>query len=102
MHHMRDRRMDQEIDQFLADARRPDGPQGAEGSSRVGYRGFQIEEAIATQLGYRLGEGTRSRPGKGRKSRSFAIYAPDDLDRPIKTKDSLAAAKSYIDDYIGQ
>lgn len=99
MHHMRDRKMDQEIDRFLADARRPDGTGR---SGRVEYRGFQIEEAIATQLGYRLGEGARSRPGKGRKSRSFAIYAPDDLDRPIKTKESLAAARSYIDDYIGR
>jgi len=68
---------------------------------RSTYRGFEIQHVDSTNLGYRLGEGGRSRPGKGRKEVRFYIYSPDDSERPIKTTASLKQARAYIDEYIG-
>src|SRR5574341_1774458 len=62
------------------------------------YRGWVIESVDATQLGYRLGEGGRSRPGRGRKQRLWLIHYPEG---GTKAVDSLSAAKQYIDDYLG-
>ena len=65
------------------------------------HRGFFIERVESTQLGYRIGDGARSRPGTGRKETRFYVYAPEDTKRPIKTVASLNAAKTYIDQYVG-
>lgn len=62
------------------------------------HRGFRIEPVDATQLGYRLSSGD---PGKGRKTKSFFIYSPEDGQRPIKTVASMKAAIEYIDTYVG-
>jgi hypothetical protein len=65
------------------------------------HKGFFIERTESTQLGYRLGEGMKSRPGKGRKETRFYVYSPEDTKRAIKTVGSLQAARDYIDQYVG-
>lgn len=46
------------------------------------YRGWQITSVDAVQLGYRTGEGMKSKPGKGRKMKGYALtYAPDSREK---------------------
>jgi hypothetical protein len=63
------------------------------------YRGFRIVPDERVQLGYRLGEGTRSRPGKGRKLLGYIIFYPDSDATKFFT--SRRAAHAYIDSYHG-
>jgi hypothetical protein len=65
------------------------------------HKGFFIERTESTQLGYRLGDGGNSRPGRGRKETRFYVYSPEDTQRPIKTVASLQAARDYLDEYVG-
>ncbi len=63
------------------------------------YRGFEIEVVEnAVQLGYRTGEGMRSRPGKGRNlGRQYMIHLPDN---GLKMVSTMRAARGYIDEYL--
>lgn len=71
----------------------------------VEYRGWQIEhEPRATQVGYWVsaraapGFGYEARPGKGRKTNVWIARGPDG---EVKVVNSLAHAKTYIDEYMG-
>ena len=63
------------------------------------YRGWKIAPCEAVQLGYRIGEGMKSRPGKGRKLKGYTLtYAPDAREKFV---DTLKEAREYIDNYMG-
>lgn len=61
------------------------------------YRGVEIRSVDSVQLGYRLGEGIRSRPGKGRKIKGYEF----DLEGAPYFRETIKAAKEKIDDYLG-
>ncbi len=63
------------------------------------YRGWSIVPEEFTQLGYRLGEGMKSRPGKGRKVKGWSLL--NLKDGATKFAETLEAAKAYIDQYMG-
>lgn len=63
------------------------------------YRGWSIVPCEVTHLGYRLGEGAKSRPGKGRKLKGYLLtYAPDNREKFVPT---LEGAREYVDSYMG-
>jgi hypothetical protein len=63
------------------------------------YRGWKIEPYVGTQLGYHVGEGAKSKPGKGRKVKGYLLtYAPD---KCTKIVDTLKEAHAYINGYMG-
>lgn len=64
------------------------------------YRGWTITPTEGVQLGYRVGEGVKSRPGKGRKSKGYILTYPPDAGRE-KWCDTLKQAHAYIDEYMG-
>lgn len=66
--------------------------------TRATYKGWTIEYAEATQVGYRVLSGV---PGKGRKITGYEVSHPEHRPQP-KWCDDLDAAKAYVDTYMSE